>query len=310
MKKILFIVHCCIMLSSTLVAQAFLDKGYHARLTALGRSAVALTDNAATLFYNPATIGFSNSFRVFAGYTNLYPNVDGDNFNVLDAAAQYTIDDYGVVGIGISQFSPNYWTERIIVCSFATREIDNNISLGGSIKILGWSAESPQGEFAVPEPSLSFSGFTFDAGMVYRIPEILEENDLQIGLSFLNITQPSIATNGAPDANLPIEYSLGFAYLSHKYHYSILGGVTYKQQDVKLTFGIEVNALQTSVAGIKSAFIVRCGGGKVAGTDSQGEYNGGFGLIIDNLSIDYSYSYQAFLREVGGISSIALSYVF
>lgn len=310
MKKILFVISCCSVVTSLLHAQAFLDKGYHPRLTALGRSVVALTDNAGTLFYNPATIGFSSAARVYAGYTNLYPNVSDDNFNVVNAAGEYGIENLGVVGIGISQFAPNFWTERTVVATFATRLLNEDISLGASVKLLGWNAAAPQGEFAVPEPSLSSTSLTFDAGVVYRIPEFLEENDLHVGFSVLNITQPSIAHNGSADAALPMELSTGFAYLSHKYHYTILGGIFYKKQDVKLTFGFEATALQVTVAGMQSAFIVRLGGGRVTAPNSQGEYNGGFGLVMDNLSIDYSFSYQAFIREVGGISSVALSYEF
>jgi hypothetical protein len=310
MKKILFVVSLCSICTSLLFSQAFVDKGYHPRLTALGRSAAALTDNAGTLFYNPATIGFSSTARVYAGYTNLYPNVSDDNFNVVNAAGEYAIENFGVAGIGVSQFAPNFWTERTIIATVASRLLNEDFSVGASVKMLGWNAASPQGELAVPEPSLSLTSFTFDAGIVYRIPEILDENDLQVGFAVLNITQPSIAHNGSADAALPMELSSGFAYLSHKYHYTILGGIFYKKQDIKLTFGFEATALQVTVAGMQSAFIVRFGGGRVTTPNSQGEYNGGFGIVIDNLSIDYAYTYQAFIREVGGISSVALSYEF
>lgn len=300
----------CTVAVSSLHAQAFANKGYHARLTALGHATTALTDDAALLFYNPSSIGFSNTPNVFAGYTNLYPSVVDDKLNVLNAAGTYVLNDFGVIGVGISQFSPNFWTERTIVASFATRLLDENFSIGGSAKILGWNAESPQGENAIPEPALSYNGFTIDVGVLYRISEIFPENDFQVGLSILNITEPSVAKNNSQDAILPMESAVGFAYLSHKYNYSILGGLSYKQEDIRITFGTEISALTATVVGLDGTFFVRFGGGRITAKDSQGEYNGGFGLLVNNLSIDYSYTYQAFIQGVGGISSVAVSYEF
>ena len=67
-------------------------------------------------------------------------------------------------------------------------------------------------------------------------------------------------------------------------------------------------ALRSSLGGVESEFFVRLGGGRLTAEDSQGEYNGGFGLKIDSFIIDFSYSYQAFMRNVGGISSISVGY--
>lgn len=291
-------------------SQAFLDKGYHPRLTSLGRSVVALKEDVGLLFYNPAAISFGTTTQVFAGFTDLYPNIADDNLNVLNAGAKYSLSDIGTIGIGISQFSPNFWSERTIFLSFASHLLYENLSIGGSAKILSWSADAPQGEYAVPEPALSFTGISFDVGLVYIVPEIFEQNDLQIGMTMYDITQPSIAHNGNSSASMPFHLAGGVAYLSHKYHYTILGGVSLKENDVRISFGYEISALKTSTFGIESEFFVRVGGGRIASGDSQGEYNGGFGLVVEKMKVDYSYSYQAYLRNVGGISSIALSYEF
>jgi hypothetical protein len=68
--------------------------------------------------------------------------------------------------------------------------------------------------------------------------------------------------------------------------------------------------MKTSTFGVDAEFIVRIGGGRIISTLSQGEYNGGFGIVVEKVKVDYSYSYQAFIQNVGGISSIALSYEF
>lgn len=299
-----------ILLSSQLFSQAFVDKGYHSKATALGRAVTALTSDASLVFYNPAAIGFTSSGNIFTNYANLYPEISDANMNVLNAGGAYSLGQIGVIGIAVSQFAPDFWNEQTFVGTFATRMFDENLSLGANLKILRWSAESPQGENAVPEPALSFTGLTFDIGATYLLQDIFEENDLQIGCSVINLTQPSVASNGSSDAILPMEINVGGAYVSRKFNYTILSGVTIKNSELKITFGTEINALRTSFAGIESNFLIRFGGGRIAVKDSQGEYNGGFGLKIDQFMIDYSYSYQAFIQHVGGISSISLGYEF
>ena len=308
--KILKAIFFIILLSSMAMSQAFVDKGYHPKLTALGRSVTALTSDASLMFYNPAAIGFATSGNIFTGYTDLYPDISDVNMNVINAGAAYSLGQVGVIGLAVSQFSPGAWNEQIFVGSFATRIFNEDLSLGANVKILRWSAGAPQGENAVPEPALSYSGFTFDAGVTYVLREIMEENDLQLGASLLNATQPSVAKNGSKDAVLPMEFNVGAAYLSHKYNYAIASGISFRDGELRFTFGAEINALKTSIAGVESEFVVRVGGGRVAVKDSQGEYNGGFGLRVDRVMIDYSYSYQVFIRNVGGISSISLGYEF
>lgn len=310
MKKY-FLISCFLLgIAPNVYAQAFLDKGYHARSNAVGNAVTALTSDASLLFQNPASIGFVTSANAFTSYSNLYPDIIDENMNLINAGAAYSLGDIGVVGIGVSQFSPNFWSEQMFVGSFATRMFSEDLSIGANLKILRWSAEAPKGDNAVPEPALSYGGFTLDLGAVYIIKEVMEENDLQFGASIINLTQPSVASNGAADAVLPMEIHAGGAYISRKFKYTILGGVALVNDELKVSFGTEINAMQTTVAGIESSFFVRFGGGKITVKDSQGQYNAGFGLKFDSFSIDYAYSYQAYVAQVGGISSIAIGYDF
>ncbi|MEW5800168.1 MAG: hypothetical protein AB1728_14315 [Bacteroidota bacterium] len=295
--------------TATLFSQAFVDKGYHPKTTALGHSAIAMKEDAALLFYNPASIGFENSAQVFAGFTQLYPYVADDNLNVLNAGAAYAIGSLGTAGIGFTQFAPNFWSERSIVFSFASTTLLDNLSLGLSAKLLSWSAESPQGEYAVPEPALSYTGMSFDIGALFVLPEIFEKNDLQFAIALNDVTQPVISNSGNGTA-LPLQITAGFAFLSHRYDYTLYGSSTMKNGDTKISIGYELSALKTTTFGIESEFIVRIGMGRIINNDTQGDYNGGFGLSFDQLTVDYSYSYQAAVRHIGGISSIALSYDF
>jgi hypothetical protein len=309
-KKIIIGCFTFLAFASGVFPQAFVDKGFHPRSNAVGRAVTALTTDAALMFYNPASIGFLSSSNVFTSYTNLYPDIIDEQMNLVNAGAAYSLGSIGVIGLGVSQFSPTAWSEQIFVGSYATRMFMDELSLGASLKILRWSADAPKGDNAVPEPALSYTGMTFDIGATYLISEIMEENDLQVGASILNITQPSVASNGSSDAALPMEIHAGAAYISRKFNYTLLGGIIMTDGDLKISFGSEINALKTTVAGIESIFLIRFGGGRVTAKDSQGDYNAGFGLKIEKLTIDYSYSYQAFITQIGGISSVSLGYEF
>ncbi|MBI2430161.1 MAG: type IX secretion system membrane protein PorP/SprF [Ignavibacteriales bacterium] len=310
MRKILLTFVVLSILSIEVSAQAFIDKGYHPKSIAVGRAVTASTGDASLLFYNPASIGFLSTGHVFTGFSNLYPDITDENMNLITGGGAYSLGSIGTVGVVVSQFSPNFWNEQMFIGSFATRMFLEDLSVGGSVKILRWSAEAPQGQNAVPEPVLSYTGFTLDVGATYIATEVYEENDIQIGVSLLNITQPSVASNASPDGVLPMEVHLGGAYVSRKFNYSVLSGIVVREGEMKIMLGSEINALKTSIAGIESMFLVRFGGGRVAEIDSQGEYNVGFGLKISSFVFDYSYSYQAFSNHVGGISSISLGYEF
>ncbi len=310
MTKSLLAYSVFLLLSTAAFGQAFLDRGYHPKATALGRAVAASTNDASYLFYNPASIGFVSSAQVFSSYTNLYPEITDGNLNVVNAGGSYALGDAGVVGAAVSQFAPKFWNEQIFIGSFASTMLSTDLSLGASLKLLRWSADAPQGDNAVPEPALSYTGFTIDAGAIYRIQNIVQENDLQVGASILNLTQPSVAANGSSDAQLPMEIHLAGELSSRKYLYTILGGAVVRSGELKMLFGYEINALSVSVAGIESKFLIRAGGGRVMKKDSQGEYNAGFGLGVERFTVDFSYSYQAFITHVGGITSIALGYEF
>lgn len=291
-------------------AQAFVDKGFGARTLALGKSVVALTGDPSFQFYNPASIGYASSPSVYTSFTNLYPDVIDANFNFLVAAGTYSLGSVGVIGIGVTQFAPTAWAERTLHGTFATRMFFDDLSLGGTVKLLQWGADAPKGENAVPEPALSYTGLTVDIGATFVVRDIVEENDLQIGGAFHNITQPSIAANGSNDAVLPADMMIGAAYISNKYNYSLSTVIEIRKGNLRAALGSEILLLRTDLIGLHSEFFLRIGGSRAIKNDTQGDYNGGFGIAVDSFILDYSYSYQSEVRNIGGINSISLGYEF
>ena len=116
--------------------------------------------------------------------------------------------------------------------------------------------------------------------------------------------------NGSPDAQLPFEVQAAAAYVSHSYHYTVTAGTIMRGSETRIMAGAELTGLQTSLLGVDAAFLVRLGGERTTVADIQGEYDGGFGLCIGGLAIDYAYTYQVVMNNLGGISTISLRYTF
>ncbi|MCX6138929.1 MAG: hypothetical protein NTV54_15735 [Ignavibacteriales bacterium] len=297
--------------SPHLFGQAFADNGYSAHLTAVGRTGAALINDPALVFCNPASIGFSSSPGVSSSYTNLYPGLADGSLTFLTLSGNYPLGDIGVVGVAVTQFAPTGWSENMMIGTFAMPLLERTLSVGASAKFLRWKADEPKGENAVPEPALSYSGLSFDVGATYVLQNLLQEkHDVRLGVSLLNVNEPSVAASGSADARLPFELQAAMAYISRTYDYSVTLGTVVRGKDVHLTGGAELTGLKTSIMGADAAFLVRVGGGRIVEADRQGEYDGGFGLVVGSFALDYAYTYQAVMNNLGGISTISLRYIF
>ena len=292
--------------------QAFVDKGYSARTTSLGRSVVATTGDPNLIFYNPAGIATSERVTVYSSYTNLFPSVSDGSLNYLAFSGVYPVTGIGVAGLGITQFSPSGWAENVVVGSFATKFLSDNLSVGGSVKYLHWKSESPQGEYAVPEPGISYSGISVDAGVSFLIPDVLKDNDIRFGVSLQDINRPSVAANGSKDAKLPFGLTGGVSYLSRTYNYILTAQVSHRGDGLDIAGGAELLGLRSNVFGAEGKFLVRAGGstGLNGGKQVRGEYDAGFGIVIGGVAIDYAYVLQAVLTNIGGINTVSVGYTF
>jgi hypothetical protein len=75
-----------VLTAPEIYSQVFNDKGFSPRATSLAKSVVALTNDPSLLFYNPASIGFSDRIAAYTSFTNLYPEVTDANFNFFTGA--------------------------------------------------------------------------------------------------------------------------------------------------------------------------------------------------------------------------------
>jgi len=304
--KIIYKIILILLIASSVRAGGFDDLGNSARVFSLGGAYTAVADAPYSIFYNPAGIYRLNKFSISTTYSNLYPGVQDDNLNYISLSAIVPVGIVGEFGVGGTFLNTNLWQENIVYGTYA-RELYESFAVGGSVKLLRWSAGAAPGEAA-----LSYLGFTFDAGVHYTLKDILNGSDLRIGFAAQNITEPSIASNGNKDAKLPMILAAGLAYVSAGYNYLIALDFVKEGDAYYLKTGAEFLGLRQEVLGLSTGFLIRAGyNGTVNDTPfSRSGINGGFGLEVENLTIDYAYMYPLELTEVGGSHKVSLSYNF
>lgn len=305
MKKIIILLIIFIV-NLNLWAGGFDDLGNSARVVSMGGAHIAVADAPYSIFYNPAGIHKIRNLSLSTTYSSLYPGIVDDNINYFSLSAVVPYELIGEFGVGGTFLNSELWKENTFIFSYA-REVYGDFAVGGSLKLLRWTAEAAPGESA-----LSYFGFTFDAGVHYTITDFLQNSDLRVGGSVQNITQPSIAHNGSDNANLPMLLGLGIALVSHEYNYIVALDLIKYDNTTKIKTGAEFLGLRQEVFGLNTAFLIRVGYDGIIGSDvyNQKGINGGFGLNVNSFMIDYAYVFPLVLQNVGGSHKISLNYNF
>jgi hypothetical protein len=304
-KKIIILLIIFIV-NLNLWAGGFDDLGNSARVVSMGGANIAVADAPYSIFYNPAGIHKIRNLSLSTTYSSLYPGIVDDNINYFSLSAVVPYELIGEFGVGGTFLNSELWKENTFIFSYA-REVYGDFAVGGSLKLLRWTAEAAPGESA-----LSYFGFTFDAGVHYTITDFLQNSDLRVGGSVQNITQPSIAHNGSDNANLPMLLGLGIALVSHEYNYIVALDLIKYDNTTKIKTGAEFLGLRQEVFGLNTAFLIRVGYDGIIGSDvyNQKGINGGFGLNVNSFMIDYAYVFPLVLQNVGGSHKISLNYNF
>jgi hypothetical protein len=133
----------------------FLTFGAGARACAMGEAAVAVVDNAESVYWNPAGMVFVNKVCGVAAYNQLYPDI-ADDFYYNFIGSVFPFDNnhkaigYGImyVSLGTHPIVKEYegmgmleqvgeFSARDMACIFSyAQRIKDNISIGGSIKYI------------------------------------------------------------------------------------------------------------------------------------------------------------------------------
>lgn len=286
-------------------AGGFDDLGNSARVASMGGSALTLTDAPYVLFYNPANIYRLNRPVISTTYSRLFPNVEDDNLNFISMSGIIPLDFIGVLGVGGNFLNTEAWKEYMLVGTYS-REIINNFSVGGSFKLIGWSATAAPGEGA-----LSYMGFSIDAGVFYTLDKLYSSNIINLGASVQNINQPSIASQGS-EGKLPMRLGLGVGIISTQFNYQVTIDVIKEDDILQVKGGAEFLGMKNNIMGYDTQFLLRGGYNNIVQSDfaEQSGINGGFGIVVDKFKIDYAYVFPLSITNTGGTNKFSLTYNF
>lgn len=302
LPKFIFI----ILISFNAYAGGFDDLGNSARAASMGGAFLAVSNAPYSLFFNPAGIYNIDRINIATTYSNLFPGIQDDNLNYFSLSGVLPLDVYGKIGVGGTFLNTSHWKESTVSAVYS-REIYGNFAIGGAAKLLQWSASAAPGEDA-----LSYLGFTFDIGALYTFKNILSNSNLSLGFAAQNITQPSIASGGSSEGELPMRLGLGASFYSELYRYMINVDAVKENDIIHLKSGVEFSAFKTGFWELETEFLVRAGYNRIVKSDyaEQSGLSGGFGLIVNNVVLDYAYLFPFELSNVGGTHKVSIMYKF
>ncbi|MFH1957923.1 MAG: type IX secretion system membrane protein PorP/SprF [bacterium] len=293
------------------VFAAFEDIGVGARPISMANAFTAVADDVHSVYYNPAGLAGLTKYEVASSYGKLFWGLtDNSNINVSFLAGAAPVSRLrGVVGIGINQLKLDnlYWEDQYILTY--GREINSErfgmFSIGSSLKILSHKfGRDDYTDNAIDETGVSHDGVpdpVFEGGrgktsFAVDFGVIKNYNKMKMGISLLNINQPSVGLSDKGD-RVPFGFKSGF---SHKGEKSTLAfEFSRKDGDNILRSGLELSVFEK--------FDFRCG--LEIGSRDFANINFGFGYRIENkFFVDYSFILPAMgVRETYGTHRVSLN---
>jgi hypothetical protein len=301
------------LLWATAAVAAFVDVGLGARPVGLGRAFVALADDANAMLYNPAGLAHLERMELTSMYARLFPGIEDDKLHLGYVGVVKPVRGVGTLGFGATNLWADLYGENVFYFSYA-RKVGSNLGLGGSLKLLRWSAEGyTDPETAQSEGGRSWSGFSLDFGLLYALRSesllrLTRADGLQLGLAIFNINQPSVAENGSDEAQLPLGFEGGIVYL--KGGLKSLLSFSRRDEKSRLHLGQEIELWTHQSPLGPSSFLIRGGALAMLSNQKGGEFDFGCGFTLRKALLDYAYVLPLALRDAGGCHKISIGYTF
>jgi hypothetical protein len=302
-----------ILLWAIVAQAAFVDVGLGARPVGLGRAFVGLADDPNAMLYNPAGLANLEQMELTSMYARLYPGIEDDKLYLGYVGVVKPLKGIGTIGLGFINLWADVYGENMLYFSLA-RKIRDNLSLGGNLKLLRWSAEGyTDPETGRSDESLSWSGFSLDMGALYalnseKLLRFSRADRLQLGLAIFHLNQPNVSDNGADDAKLPLGLEGGLLYL--KDNVKILFSYSRRDDKSKLHIGQETELWNQQSRLGQASFSIRAGAFTLLSEGDGGELDFGCGFTLREAIIDYAYVYPLALKDIGGCHKISFGYRF
>ena len=282
----------------------FLRNDLSARAAAMGGSFLTVTNDPTGMFYNPATLNTVEGMQ--ASFTVLKHLLD---INSGSASFATTIEDFGVVGVGVNfvNFGTFTRTDRInrdlgefgpsdlaVVAGWGG-ELGDNISVGLDAKMIFSSIDDQ-----------SSTALALDGGILYRDTTAR----VQAGLSILNLGS-QLSSYGETTEELPVDLKVGISHelrglpllIALNFHRLLddndefldrlssfsIGGEFRISKPLRFRFGYN-NRIREDVSFGQSKGL--------------GGLSAGIGVLVKDYRFDYAFNS---LARVGGLHRISLN---
>lgn len=222
MKKIILILAVGVLIATAGLAQVSdpMSIGVGARALGMGRSYVAVAEDADALFMNPAGLASSGNPKMTSMYTNLLGDV---TYAVIGGV--YPYDEKSAIGAGVinassssimltnsdgSSAGDGRWSNSVVFLSAGTylnnlppfKNVEKDVLVGGSVK---YYANSGGGSNDVVDvASAAGYGYSADLGLLYPANDYLT-----LGANLQNVFAGSINRASGLDEQIPSNIKIG-----------------------------------------------------------------------------------------------------
>ncbi len=284
----------------------FADLGGGARQVATGGALPTMADDAYAVWANPAGLGTLGHLAVGSTYTWLLPGLDESGLRLATAGAVVPLGIVGQTGFGLRYFSLGSLANAVTaVGGYGRRLGSTGLAVGGAVKLLRWSVTGDDG-------SLSHTTVSFDLGLHQTLVDLGGAgNELRLGLVVRDPLEPSTAANGSADGKLARQIEGGVGYRSQRYGYLSSLGLGYTAPDgLRLRVGSELRVARGETPAGRAEVQLRVGGDLPfeSAARKTSRINGGVGLGLGPVQVDYTYVYTTALTDLGGAHRLGLSY--
>lgn len=255
---------------------AMLDIGMSARAMGMGGAHIAVADDAAVIYYNPAGLGFIDGHNVTSLYTSLHgaagylalgyaqKNMGGGLLRLNASGIEETDEFANVIGtFGMSDFT---------AMAGYGREVVPGLSLGGTVKLYSQSLADVSGK-----------GVTGDVGALY----VMDDGKLGFGAVARNLIGKVRYDNNAEDA---FERAFGV-------------GAAYRPSD-SLLFAVDAVFEDGLAARVGAEYRIKQFALRAGGVLDRGEVSitAGAGFAMESFAVDYAYQTHKVLPDSHRIS--------
>ncbi len=267
---------------------AFEGLGGTTRANSMSQAYVVHAADAGALWHNPAGLARGHDRMVTADFARLYPGLDVGP-DITTWSLNYNQDlAGGRLGIAVAGLGADVYSENGLVIGYG-RGVTAGAHAGLGVRILRWSADGYQGD-----DDRSGTGIAVDLGLRYDVWR-LREGTLSLAAAALGVNEPDVSESGG-GTGIPRQLLLGLGF--EDAHYAVEADWEIVDGDSRLRVGGEYKI------GGRHDMRLRLGASGMNKDEHSGQIDGGIGLRMGSVVIDYAYHDSS---QISGLGTQRLS---